>query len=518
MATTTSVDIMITAQARVFIAEYGSGCGKEYDYHNCMKVEGLSKEYGDIEPVYCQDKNSPGKFKQVAAVRGEESLWTSTLSGYRKLSSQSTLARMARAGCKFDLQVHYGSCSNLSDFDTFDTAIIFEDVLITDYGADPLSATQPSDNAPVMETVSITAANVYEIYDAQLVRSATSVAESSGPIIAIAICGTSCDDGCSDSCSNLFAVQMPLVFTGTDAGDSLRLLKTTDGGLSWDTIAFPDSFPTVGVLMGSVHIVCTGDYVVVTLDTATQQGLVYALARTGLDGTTTDDYTTAVFGDTVTDLKILGRYIYATMDTGRIIRFTASTLSPETIEDGTFYLDEWYAVDGINADNILFAGANGTLAHRRKGASLRTVLVENAAGGQVADDLTAVDMKSSTEWYVGTDTGLIYCTADAGVNWLQVATLAGCVSKIDFPTRNVGYAVVRNPGAVYRTVDGGNSWQKMTDSLAGATANTTYDDLAVCEDDPWQITVVGHTAVTPNCDKLTETLVAGQTGLIVVGA
>jgi hypothetical protein len=254
MASTSVNSIMLTGQARVFIAEHGSGCGKEFDYYNCMKVEGLSKDFGDTDPIYCQDKNQPGRFKQVAAVRGEESLWTSSLSGYKYLSLQSVLARMARARCKFDLQVHYGVCANLSDFNTFDSAIIFEDVLITDYNIDNLGALQPSENAAVLESVSISAANVYEVFDAQLVRTATSLAESAGPVAAVTFCGPSCDDDCGDPCANIFAVQLPLTYTGVTATDSLRILHSSDGGSTWDATDFPASFPAAGVVFGSINV------------------------------------------------------------------------------------------------------------------------------------------------------------------------------------------------------------------------------------------------------------------------
>lgn len=517
MASTSTNSIMLTGQARVFIAEHGSGCGKEYDYYNCMKVEGLSKDFGDTDPIYCQDKNQPGRFKQVAAVRGEESLWTSSLSGYKYLSLQSVLARMARARCKFDLQVHYGVCANLSDFNTFDSAIIFEDVLITDYNIDNLGALQPSENAAVLESVSISAANVYEVFEAQLVRTATGLVEAFGPVAAVTFCGPSCDDDCSDPCANIFAIQLPLTYTGLTANDSLRILHSSDGGTTWDATTFPASFPAAGVPLGSINVVCSGEYLVISMNTAADTGVILAVNRDSINGTTTTDFTQATFGYTITGMKTLNGYIYAAASTGRIVRFKAGSLSPEDIEDGTQYTNSWFALDGINKDNMIFGGGVGTLAHRRKGASLRTVTVTDSTGAIITVAITAVAMKSTSEWYVGLRDGRIFCTADSGINWELVATLPGCVGKIIFPTKNVGYATVRNQGAVYRTIDGGSNWSAVDTTLAGITANTTFDDIASCSDDPWNFITVGHTAVTPTCDRIAELTANNQTGLLMIG-
>src|SRR5688572_26502170 len=103
---TTDTRFVLTSDARVFIAPRGIGCGRRYDYHNCMKMTGVSKSFGESEPVYCPDPTRSGQFIEVATIQGTEDRWSGSLSGPKPLGVRSVLEYLSKQRCEFDAQVH----------------------------------------------------------------------------------------------------------------------------------------------------------------------------------------------------------------------------------------------------------------------------------------------------------------------------------------------------------------------------------------------------------------------------
>jgi hypothetical protein len=507
---------LLTSQSRVFIAPRGAGCGKSYTYYACMKLGGLDRQTGEATPVYCPDKSRPGVFKQVATIRGAESPWSSSVSGYKPLGVPSALAKLAAARCKFDIQIHFGACNDLSDFDDYELAIVLENVEISDYSIDGLGALNGGEVKPVLESCNLKAANSYEIYDSALVEVASALLVTGGQIAGVAYSAYACSTGTSETCQNFYALQLPGTY-GVD--DYIYLLASSDGGLSWVRYSI-DDFPIAeGEPIRSAHIACAGDYIVICLDTGNEpDGLILSIPASLLDAADITSYSQVSIGATIRRLRTIGSRVYAVTDEGHVFWFKPSQLAPNFLEDGTLYPLVWYDIHGIDAENLLVVGATGTLAHRRKGASFRTVQVA-IDGTPILSNFSAVFMKTADEWLVGTDVGELFCTNNAGRSFVQVGSFTSEIVRIDFPTRNCGYLVVGvSPARIYKSTDGGNQWVEVNSAGVGFTDYTELRDIAVCPSDPSVFVAVGDTAPNLLTFGLSDTdMTDGMDGIIIIG-
>ncbi len=78
-------------------------------------------------------------------------------------------------------------------------------------------------------------------------------------------------------------------------------------------------------------------------------------------------------------------------------------------------------------------------------------------------------------------TSSVFRSTDADVNWstysgFPVGTLAPNLKEIEFPTATIGYAA-GNRDTIYKTTDGGVSWNKLPLPFPGVTPQITYTDM-----------------------------------------
>ncbi len=78
-------------------------------------------------------------------------------------------------------------------------------------------------------------------------------------------------------------------------------------------------------------------------------------------------------------------------------------------------------------------------------------------------------------------TSKIYRSTNAGVNWtvysgFPVGTLAPNITEIEFPTRLIGYAA-GSRDTIWKTTDGGVTWNKLPLPTPGVTPQITYRDM-----------------------------------------
>jgi len=505
---------MLTSHARIFIAPAGSGCGKHYNYYTCMKMGGLDRSAGETTPIYCPDPSKAGRFRQVQVVKASDGAWTSTITGYKPAGMPSVLARLARERCKFDLQVHFGVCNDLSNFSDFEQALVFENVEISSYNIDGLGALNSSETAPVMETVNITAANVYELFTVGLVHAAGNQVALGGQVPAVAYSPYDCVNGDAEACQNFYALQLPLTFVEDES--FFYILASNDGGLSWTRhetdapAAIPEEYSdSLNIAVANNHIILSGD----------ATGVLYGIPVTRLDAATTEYNNTVTLGAMVTRLKRMRSRVYGVTENGKVFWVRPSTMAVYYIEDGSLYTNRWNDFDGLDYDNFLVVGDSGTLAVRRNGTSLRTVPI-NIDGSPIADDITAVAMKGRDDWVIGTENGAVYCTSDAGVTWSLIFTSQGSVvRRVLFPTNSRGYIVLHSPANVYTTSDGGSQWTQIEAVTTGLSTYSLMKDFVACPLDPTIFVAVGHTADDESAYYASETAVSygDLSGFVIIG-
>jgi len=341
---------ILTGRGRVFINENGSGCGNAYGFHNCMKVDSLEKSLGDITSIYCPDSNTYDEFVEVAAIKGTDSRWTSTLSGRIAVDAESALERILRRGCNFDLQVHYGACTRPDDFNNFDTSFIFRDVRLTSYSLDTLVAISPDERNAVTESAAISIGEVYRVFNptfSQVGQSVLTVGVGAGLAICdIKSCGTDCNPT-SNGCDKIYVLNVPNVSAPAN------IIFSEDAGLTWQSST--TNSVNVNGTEEIADILCVGDTLYLTLQDGTSS-FVYTILADNVDvtgSTLTQIYTTTE------DLRTLDLgidYVFACGGDGDsfVIGINKDSGTVTVLDDGVITPSSGgLSVDAFDDDNVL---------------------------------------------------------------------------------------------------------------------------------------------------------------------
>lgn len=512
-----------TSDGRVFIAPRGVGCGRGYTYYSCMKATGLSKSVGDITSYFCPDPFRAGRFREVATIQGEENRWTFTITGPKPFGSESILRRLLRqSGCEFDLQIHFGRCKDPTDFNGAAQVIVAEGVRISDYSTDDLVALNPGEDAVIAETVSLSAREIYEVFQPTLFESA--LAETADDLILSCVhysgvisdgCAGGCGDSCQDDCGTYFALGVPYIPSAN--GSTVRIVFTRDGGETWETYTLPCAAAATASL-GSYNLVVGGDKLYVTMNEVGGAGHIFSVPVASVINNTSNGNTFLSVGHTITDSFFSNGVLWIVGTAGYVTAIDVQSFVTVPVETGLNFSGSWYTISGCDQDNLIIGGSGGQLAHRANGSSLQhvDVVIGNTV---VADAITALSMKSRSDWYAGTNSGVLYCTTNCGRTWTQAGLFGGCIKQINFATNNIGYIVVGSPGSVYRTSDGGTSWREVEDAGRQIPDGTVLFDIATCPTDPNQFIAAGR--VTLSGDNLCAlgggNAIEGDRGVVLVG-
>ncbi len=481
---------ILTSQSRVFLIEGRARADHRPTYESCMRMTGLSQGFGDIEKVECPDPYRYGAFIEVAQIKGATERVTTTIEGRFMLDVKSTLLELARKGCASDIQLHVGKCQDASIFETFTKAIILEDALLTNYGTDDLGALQSGDNAAVNETADISAKQVYEVTPITYGSKAGDIVLNE--VLDAVICDTASCGDCEDSssgCDKVFAIT---VGAGGSPADQPDVLYSPDKGVSW----YSHDINTLTTSKDPDRIGCLGNYIIIT--SVDGLGLSYALKSEFSDVTHTPVWTLVTTGYASGYPKC----IYSTGDAafiggtnGYIYFVDDPTATPTVVDAGVNFAVTWNDIDGIGSTFVVAVGNSGAIVYSANGTNFTAA---TSTPVSPAVHLTAVAVKSETEWWVGSSTGHVYYTLDGGATWTEKAfsgSGAGAVYDIKFATTSVGYiahASATPRGRVLRTYNGGYSWT-ITPEASGSTipANDRINALAVCAEDPNFVVAVG---------------------------
>lgn len=469
--------------SRVWVIEDGAGPSHVPSYQTRARATGVTWNQGDITPIRIPDPKQYGRFITVDTIRGQAALPTSSLE-FRGAMSMSEMLLLTRKGCNFDVQLHIGRCKDPSDFELgWEKISVFEGVSISSYANSDLGALDQDQEAIVMETVSITAQDYYELR--QLTFGAQAETQIVQEVIDIAICDSKVCGDCgipSDGCQRVFAIQTPV---GASPGVTSELVYTTDGGATWSETNV-SSLPANRV---ASSLACVGPYLVVFSNT--DDSLHYAKISDILAGTATwtrvatgivasgSPNAVVSLGRTQTWVAGDGGYIYTSAD-------ITSGLTPQTSGDVT--AQNLNAISALDEDHLLAGGAANAILFTSNGGV--TWSAATGPSGQAAVAVTAVAMRGELEWIVGYGDGKVFYTIDGGINWVQKnlpsQSALTVIDDIQFSTPTVGYLAAHTATAarLMRTINGGQSWTVMPEGAGLMPTASEFNAIAACGEDP----------------------------------
>lgn len=479
---TTNLLPTLTGQGRIFINVDGPGCSNPYKYYGCMKLDSVDKSFGDITPIYCPSNTTYDEFVEIGSVKGADSRATSTLTGILPINEESALEVLGRAGCGFNLQVHYGRCTRPDKFAEFDSAVIFEDVRLTSYGLSTLTARTPDERASVEETAAISIGNFYRVFNVKESNVGLSGAiTNASAIFGVAHldsknCGGACSNK-SDGCSVWLAGRR---FT---ANGDIQIAYTDNAGVTWTT---------VDANLGINH---TGAANEITMLTTTESTYIALVAAGDLYVMKVDN--AGIFNNTASGTLLIGpltdyviydmaesdNYIWLVGgETGDSLIYAINKTTDEviTIDEGGLSTNELYGIGVYNDDNIVVTGDNGVVLRSTTFGSFSLVSSGSNTRGHDAYLISENDI------LVAHEDG-IFCTGNNGETWNTVVQTTG-VTKLDFYDSIVGYA--RDNINTYRTIDSGNTW-----SIVASNAGNNANDVVACPFNPNSYMIGGQTFV-----------------------
>ena len=465
--------------SRVFLIEGRARADHPPDFKSCLAAGAPSWSFGDVESIECPDPDQHNSWVEVGEIQAASDRPTIGLTGHYALDEESDLLRIARTKCAIDVQVHFGVCTNPSDFLEFTKIDIYEQARISDWSTGDQGALQSGDNTPVDETANLSAKSIYSALP-------LGVAERGGdavvnPIVDVVICDTAscgdCEDE-SDGCEKVYAVD-----DGNTGSPGTRpdVLYSTDKASAWgaEEITSLES----GAAMANA-IACLGLYLFVV--SQADCSIHYKLKADVGDG---GPYTETVVGLTCAagaprDAWSVGTYAFIVGDAGYIYGSSDITAGVSELDAGVASdTDILHAVHALDDQFAVAVGENGKVVFTTNQSTwTATTTLAGAATNQ------AVWAMNETDWWVGDAAGVLRYTLDQGVTW-TVKALPGAnwtaITDIQFPTASIGFITASKAatGHMLRTFDGGYQWVEIPESVGVLPGTTAMTALASCKHD-----------------------------------
>ena len=423
-------------------------------YVGGVGVGGLNKGLGDSTRVDNPSPVSYEVFEEVAEIQGQDERWTTSITNRIMVGEESPFAAITRRPRKFAMHMRVGTCKRVpQDMQDFDQLEILTDVRITSYSTSDYSVIASDAREQVTETAEISAKNRWTIYPLQYsFRNAPSEATSSplGVVIAPAECGT----GEADVIAVLTAIGVH-VCRGNGTTTVVNVGTSAGGG----GIVYLGGKLAAGYDAKGLKIVNVSDRAVSSSDiTMTDVGVgdVDAIAANRLFG-------------------VLGTAL-------KIVRFNAAFNDFDAVDITTLAgsATEVNALS-VSPEGVCVAVLDGSIVLKSNGGLLWSAVTNLTSG-----DGASVTALSADCWLVGTDTGVVYMTDNAGVTWTASYThgsstpITGLAATAD---DNVVYMTVG--GSIYRSVDGGVSFEvepHRTDAVFPTV--TSFHGISVCPENP----------------------------------
>jgi len=503
------------SNGRIFINKKRGNSYTPYTYHTSMKIGTVDKNYGETTPIYAPKDDRLDEFVEVASIRGTESRWGSSFTGRIPTKYKSILRELSDNRCAFDAQIHYGLCTNPASFHNYESILILENALISQYTTTELTALTPDERGVLEETINITAENVYPVYQTELYENADEVT-SLGAIVALTKGNYATCEDCLIPCASYFGIRIPQ--NCNLAGNNLTIIYTLDNGETWEETVLNCNASVCDNDIETYNIESDGTYLYLTFNegSSTNGHLYIVPISEVIEGTITSYiYNELLDSLTIYDTALTEKSLWIVGTNGIIYKLDRALMTYSLQSNTTLFTNTWYDVSAYDDNNILVAGATGRLLVRTNGSSFRLITL-TIDGDPVTDNLYNVLMKSKTEWLVATSTGELYCTMNSGKSWKLIYDFNSCITNIVFSSNNVGYLATKQPARVYRTIDGGFSWQELPDSYDIILDTAAFLGVDSCEPNSFYAYGIESATIPDPCENTSFS--EDQVGIIVTGA
>lgn len=292
--------------------------------------------------------------------------------------------------------------------------------------------------------------------------------------------------------ANLNAVAFVSATTGVAVGENQTIVRTTDGGNTWQQVGESGSIPLYDISFGSATTGCA-------------VGASATVMRTTDGGAswTTITLPSSTRVQTILSFNILQSVHFINEQQGWAVGASGWVIA--TSNGGLNWTKKRPTTTQPqpNLNGVFFANANTGWAAQANGAMLVTTdggdtwnLTPNQPTSLILNGLTGLPGNTSRIWVVG-QSGFSAYTTDGGQSWLRPGQAAGAtwattgsnLNALWFLNETTGWAAGSN-GTMLRTTDGGKSWRS---SIFGIIPGTNLDDVYFVDaNNGWSVGATGR--------------------------
>lgn len=427
-----------------------------FQWLTCTGVGDIGIPEGDRTPVECPDPLNSGLFKIDGFIRGTPGAGTYNLN--------KPLVRvfnfLLEQKCDFQGRINWVARGLRADPNNYELGVILHRSEFTSRTIVNPVARSGDEEERIDTTADIDYIHIMPFYPLRVVEH---TASNTGDALSVFFFPERCEDRFGPARDVL-----EYGIVGLSNGIYTAEVKITKDGSTWaatDGVPFDEDGDVAAVLgMESIE----GEVLIVFRGTA---GIGPAECSISTDDG--DTWTNVEIGEEDTqyildavmrsaDIVVVASdgYIYVSRDGGYTWEAaTSGGLTAENLNGIAFYEEDYgYAV-----------GDDNTFLYTASAADGADATWATRTGPAVATNLLSVAVNDKGHVFVGANDGVLYVSRDEGVNWETAVNLGpGSVDRIVFdPYMNYVAALIYNDaggeGHLYRSLDGGVSFQEVTD-------------------------------------------------------
>lgn len=376
--------------------------------------------------------------------------------------------------CPAGLQFRYGACDRPDIPSAWDKILDLPGMRVGNWTLNPNIARDPTNQALLVETGDITARDVFEALKLTVTRITVTEVQNANTVF------VSRNADCGGICGPAVEIADDVYFGGFSAlYGTANLQVSSDGGGSFAPSA-ADPFGQNLAIMGGLQL---GGRIIVISDSNTP-----TLAYSDDSGATwtTVTYSGGAVGDLADVFALDWGHVYLVGDGGHIF-FSDDGGGSIAIQDNASATTENLNKVRVLRSLVGYAvGDNDTILKTSDGATWAAAAGNTGSG----DDIIALGVVDENRLLVGTSGGELFVSVDGGDTFAAQAfsgSGAGAVRGIDFvPDTNGEYGFMIHDsavpvGTVFRTIDGGASWDKLltvgNGSIGATPTNAGLNDV-----------------------------------------
>jgi photosystem II stability/assembly factor-like uncharacterized protein len=457
-----------------FSADMGSiwvqpdGPNTKPQYLGCHDMGDISEPGGDITKRYCPDPAGHGRWKVALTSQGIPGDVTASITTFVG-STQDYLQELANkaAKCPFPIYVHQSTCGRKDTFLAYEAGTLLQGCRIASRGKTNLAMREGADASEM--TFELSADNPYtEYWPLRMSKLTTTEAQD---LMDITLCG---EDRCTGPCGDEEEHSDELMAT-SEATALGEVVLSVDGGATNTIVAGPAAWLITENISSVVcystgrdtarHIIANGTSGAGTAEVAYSDnaGTAWTIATVGATANEFFPWNGSLFA-------LDAYHIWGCTDTGAgaagNIYFSEDSGVTWALQ-GTG-ADVLNCVHFINETTGICVGDTNTIMSTTDGGSTWSTHVGPVGGANAM----AAHCFDRYRWQVGFDDGELWATFDGGTTWTQrsipmppTGTALNRINSIHYIDDHNGVMAIKFTvtaalwGAIYRTFDGGYSWE-----------------------------------------------------------